>query len=40
LSAADWIDPGSPSIATNDTVSAVDLLGAAAQRFYRVRLRP
>jgi hypothetical protein len=35
-----WIDLGSPITATNNSVSAADMLGTDGQRFYRVRLWP
>jgi trimeric autotransporter adhesin len=35
-----WIDLGSPITATNNSVSATDVIGVGGQRFYRVRLWP
>ncbi len=40
LVAPNWVDLGSPIIATNNIVSATDAVGADGQRFYRVRLWP
>ena len=38
LAAPVWQNLGSPIPSTNGTVSAVDILGGDAQRFYRVQL--
>jgi len=40
LAAPDWNDLGSPTTATNNSVSVTDAIGSGEQRFYRVRLWP
>jgi len=40
LTQTDWTNSGSPIIATNNTATASDIIGADHQRFYRVVLLP
>jgi sugar lactone lactonase YvrE len=40
LTASDWTDLGSPVIATSNSVSITNVIGADEQHFYRVRLWP